>query len=66
MNIKELTEAKKQLEANLYQSVSELYNKFKEDTGVSPDYIIVDVNHITRIGYKPEGAVGNVRVEITL
>ena len=67
MKIQELVDRKIKFEQYLLTAVANLTEKFKEDTGVSPNFIHISLTSMVTIGKSmPEYYVDNVTVEIIL
>ena len=66
MNIIELSACKKQLEIEISSAVSTLVEKFKKDTGVSPNSINTDMLFIDSMGFIPEYIVGETSISIDI
>ena len=66
MNIIELSVCKKQLEIDISSAVSMLVEKFKKDTGVSPNSISTDMLFIDSMGFTLEYVVGETSISIDI
>jgi len=67
MDIKELSKRKLQLSTDISSAVSKFYNEFVNETGISPDYININLVDNTAIGDTRRSLiVGNTDIDIRI
>ena len=66
MEIKDLQKLKEKLQTDISGEVAKLVEEFKEETGISPDSISIDMICTRDLGWDPENIVGRTKVDITI
>jgi len=66
MNIQKIKIKKSQLEYDVLHAVHPLFEAFKTETGVSPDYIFINLERLQTIGRPDENIIIGVEVKINI
>jgi len=67
MNTEELYKRKMELSSAISSAVSELYNDFVNETGISPDYIGISLVDVTETGdERRQRAIGHTDIDIRI
>lgn len=66
MEFNEVVKKKNELQVNISNSVHELVEQFKQETGVSPNYISIHMNYLSVFGKLPEYVVGKTKIDLDI
>lgn len=66
MNINEVRDRKKELEAKIAVEVNRLINDFQKETDANIDNIDLNFERLCRVGYKPENVISYCKITINI